>query len=502
MALNSDIKVDDQEKALGKNTFKYSSGGSRLRMSLMLLFADFLSIGLAGFLAVGLRIVFGEALRLELFLQTLPVLISCVIIYAFLGLYPAVGLSSVDELRLLAMSTSIVVITLAALSFWVRNAQEYSRLTLTLTWIFSLALLPFGRAMIRTLGIWMDVWGEPVAVFGYGKQGHWALDFFKKNKRLGFRPVVILDFSTRRDKDATNSVWPGWYASMAWKSAIIQVINTDAESLVRDLQSLIGLRTALLISSDVPVKLFDKITRSGFQRLILIPNLEQVSSYGVRPFDFGGILGLEIRHNLLDMSQQAIKRIMDIGIVTVGGILILPVLLLIAFLVKITSRGGIFYGHLRIGRGGQNIKAWKFRTMDPSVNLEEYLNKNPEMRHEWETTFKLKNDPRVTRLGKFLRRFSIDEFPQLWNVLKGEMSLVGPRPIVENEISQYGEIFNPYTWVKPGITGLWQVSGRNDTTYEERTRLDEYYIRNWSIWLDLHILARTILVVIKRDGAY
>jgi lipopolysaccharide/colanic/teichoic acid biosynthesis glycosyltransferase len=134
--------------------------------------------------------------------------------------------------------------------------------------------------------------------------------------------------------------------------------------------------------------------------------------------------------------------------------------------------------------------------------LQKYLEENPELLEEWETTQKLKEDPRITRMGHFLRRFSIDELPQIWNVLKGDMSLVGPRPIVNEEAARYAESFQFYKKVKPGVTGLWQVSGRNNTTYKERVRLDEYYVRNWSIWLDYYILTQTIRVVLQGDGAY
>ena len=130
------------------------------------------------------------------------------------------------------------------------------------------------------------------------------------------------------------------------------------------------------------------------------------------------------------------------------------------------------------------------------------MESSPSARAEWQASHKLKNDPRVTWLGRILRHYSIDELPQLWNVLKGEMSLVGPRPIVAEEIHHYGDRFDPYTWVRPGITGLWQISGRSDTTYDERVSLDEYYVRNWSIWLDLYILARTGASVLQRKGAY
>jgi len=156
-----------------------------------------------------------------------------------------------------------------------------------------------------------------------------------------------------------------------------------------------------------------------------------------------------------------------------------------------------------VGKGGKAIWIWKFRTMVANADeiLENYLNTKPELRAEWEAAHKLKNDPRITRIGRLLRKTSLDEFPQFFNVLKGEMSVIGPRPIVQDEIKFYKDGYKLYTQVLPGVSGLWQVSGRSDTSYENRVALDEYYIRHWSIWMDIYILVRTVWVVLKRSGA-
>jgi lipopolysaccharide/colanic/teichoic acid biosynthesis glycosyltransferase len=148
--------------------------------------------------------------------------------------------------------------------------------------------------------------------------------------------------------------------------------------------------------------------------------------------------------------------------------------------------------------------AWKFRTMVDNADrlLGEHLEKNPQLREEWANTHKLKQDPRVTKIGRILRRTSLDELPQIWNVLTGEMSLVGPRPVVSAEVEKYGESFEFYRAVRPGITGLWQVSGRSDTTYGERVTLDVRYVRHWSVWLDIYLLVRTFSVVLRGSGAY
>ncbi|NJL48269.1 MAG: undecaprenyl-phosphate galactose phosphotransferase WbaP, partial [Leptolyngbyaceae cyanobacterium SM2_5_2] len=186
------------------------------------------------------------------------------------------------------------------------------------------------------------------------------------------------------------------------------------------------------------------------------------------------------------------------------GLGVLPVIAIIALLVKLDSPGPVFYGQKRLGQEGFPFVAYKFRSMVANADqvLEAYFQANPELRVQWERDQKLRYDPRITRIGHFLRRTSLDELPQLWNVLRGEMSLVGPRPIVREEIIRYAEKYDLYTKVLPGLTGLWQVSGRNNVSYEERVNLDAYYVRNWSVWLDIYILLKTIWVVLIGDGAY
>ena len=198
------------------------------------------------------------------------------------------------------------------------------------------------------------------------------------------------------------------------------------------------------------------------------------------------------------------KRILDC--VASGTLLLLlsPVFATIAIAIKLTSRGPIFFGHRRLGRENQPFQMLKFRTMvaDADKILASYLEEHQEERLEWQRHHKLRNDPRITRVGRWLRRYSLDELPQLLNVFVGQMSLVGPRPIMEVEILKYGSSYGLYARVLPGITGLWQVPGRNNTTYEERIDFDSYYVCNRSIWLDLYILIRTIRVVLTAEGAY
>jgi exopolysaccharide production protein ExoY len=201
--------------------------------------------------------------------------------------------------------------------------------------------------------------------------------------------------------------------------------------------------------------------------------------------------------------HEWLKRVIDI----LGALLIVAALsppLITACLVLSLQGGQVIYKHRRIGRGGRTFECLKFRTMVPDADqvLRDLLETNPELKLEWVRDHKLRNDPRVTPIGRFLRRTSLDELPQLWNVLRGEMSLVGPRPIVREELLRYGRKVQDYLAIKPGITGLWQVMGRNDTDYRRRVVLDTYYVRNQNLLLDLYILIKTTGVVLGRTGAY
>lgn len=247
-----------------------------------------------------------------------------------------------------------------------------------------------------------------------------------------------------------------------------------------------------------------KLASYSFRHVIIVPDLEGVVNSAVAVRDFSGNFGVEIKHNLLDPWSRRTKRGLDLLLTTFGGLVLIPLLLALGTLLKLDSTGPVFYAQRRIGAGGEEFRCWKFRTMhaNAEVLLESYLSNDPRLRAEWELEHKLRDDPRVTRVGRFLRKTSLDELPQLWNVLVGQMSLVGPRPIVVAEVAKYGEAYDLYRRVTPGISGMWQVSGRNNTSYEERVALDSYYVRSWSVWLDLIILARTIESVLLRRGAY
>ncbi len=207
---------------------------------------------------------------------------------------------------------------------------------------------------------------------------------------------------------------------------------------------------------------------------------------------------------LLSPRPQRIKRLMDIALAAIFAVPALVLGVAIALAIKLETRGPVFFSQTRIGQGRRRFRLWKFRSMvaDADAVLENHLQDDLALAIEWRNTHKLKNDPRVTRIGRLLRRSSLDELPQLWNVLRGDMSMIGPRPIVEDELLKYGSNIALYSRVRPGLTGLWQVCGRNDISYRRRVDLDSSYILNWSLPADLKILFRTVRVVVMGHGAY
>lgn len=197
---------------------------------------------------------------------------------------------------------------------------------------------------------------------------------------------------------------------------------------------------------------------------------------------------------------RIVKRLMDILLSIVAIILLSPVFLIVALVIRVDSKGKIIFGHERIGQGMKKIKVYKFRTMYENSD-EIFNNFTEEQKREYYINFKLDNDPRITKVGKFLRETSLDELPQLVNILKGDMSIVGPRPIVEKEVKKYGKYAQTVFSVLPGLTGYWQANGRSDTTYEERVQMDMYYIKNRSLLMDMNIILKTFISVIKKEGA-
>ena len=403
-----------------------------------------------------------------------PLLGIFLIAYAAAGLYPGVALNPVEELRRLTVSTSVVYAALAAITFLSREGALYSRAVFLLAWAQSAILAPVLRSCTRSYFSRRSWWGHPVAIFGAESVAEAVVEALQRQPEAGLKPFAIFSES------------PGTARSIRGVPVFRDL--SAAPEVARQC----GVRCAILAASKAPQSEFlQLLTHHGatFSRIIIIPELAGFPSLWVEAMDLNGILGLEIRQRLLLPSSSLMKRMLDLALILTLGLVLLPLILLISLAVKLTSRGPVFFGHRRYGKNGKPFMAWKFRSMVWNADevLFEYLKNHPAARQEWERNYKLKKDPRITWIGRLLRHTSLDELPQLWNALRQEMSLVGPRPIVHEEIHRYGEEFLLYQMVRPlGITGLWQVSGRNNLSYEKRISLDSYYVRNWSIWLDLY----------------
>jgi Undecaprenyl-phosphate galactose phosphotransferase WbaP len=405
------------------------------------------------------------------YLPLWPVLLTFLIAYATSGLYPGFGRNPVDELRRLSLATSLVYLALAVTAFLLKEGAAFSRAVFLLAWAQSLAVIPLARSVLRHWVERRPWWGEAVVVIGAGEAAYAVSRSLAERPELGLRPVLVL----ADPRQALSAARP-----LRVRHAILA--GTPGAELA---------------------KKYRELSRV-FRRVTIVPELSGLSSLWVEARDLGGVIGLDFRQRLLMPGARGVKRVVDLGLILATAALVLPLVLLIAAAIKLTSAGPAFYRQVRYGRNGETFTAWKFRTMvrDASAVLARHLEASPTLRQEWRRDHKLRHDPRVTAVGRVLRRTSLDELPQIWNVLIGEMSVVGPRPIVAEEIARYGDAYELYSQVTPGITGLWQVSGRNDVTYEKRVDLDTYYIRNWSPWLDLYILARTLGAVLFARGAY
>ncbi len=396
-----------------------------------------------------------------------PVLVLFVLARAMFGLYPGYGVHSAEELRRGVVSTVVVVFFVLAGSALFQFSSVYSRAVLVLAGVIVLVGLPLVRALVKALLARTPFYGEPLWVIGASPQADALVAILEQRRVLGLRVA-------------------GRSSSLPERPLFV--------------------RTCLVVpdpaKTHVP-SLLDGLYRR-FERVWLVPDLLEVASVWVIPRDLEGHIALELRNNLVKPMNRILKRTLDLSLMLLLLPVVFPLCMVLALLIRLDSKGPTLFGHERVGRDGETFTAWKFRTMctDSDAQLAAYLTSHPEAELEWLETRKLRHDPRVTRLGRLLRRLSLDELPQAWNVLRGDMSLVGPRPIMADELEWYGDKAHLYTRVRPGITGLWQVSGRNTLSYAERVRLDAYYVRNWSLWLDLVIMSQTVAVVLKAEGAY
>jgi Undecaprenyl-phosphate galactose phosphotransferase WbaP len=464
----------------------------RWTMLFAIVMADLAAVCSAGAVAVFARFAFQGHVILADYLPFLWSLLIFGAVFTSLGLYPGIALNPVEEFRRIIRAVSTGYLLIIGGTFFFKEANSYSRLIFLFAWLLSILLVVVFRSLMRDICCRKSWWGLPVVVLGAGRTGHMVMDILSRNPSLGLRPVALLDGEA--DRPSLTMHRPKGPISG-------QLALAPSFALER------GVRYAILAMPGLSAKELSRVVHRYahcFPHVLIIPNLFGLSTLWVSAMDVGGVLGLELSQTLVQPLPRALKRTIDLLIGATVAVLLAPLLAVIYIAIRLGSKGPALYGQTRVGMDGRPFVAWKFRSMllDADDLLTKHLEQNPQLRAEWERDHKLKNDPRVTSVGRLLRKTSLDELPQIWNVLCGEMSLVGPRPIVRAEIAKYGDCFELYQKVRPGLTGLWQVSGRNNTTYQQRVAFDEYYVRNWSVWLDLHIFIRTIRTVLLGEGAY
>jgi Undecaprenyl-phosphate galactose phosphotransferase WbaP len=419
----------------------------------------------------------------------LPIVVGFVLIAVELGLYPGIRLGPVEEFRRLAVSATLIFGMWTAGVILLTGGLQQQLLFLSLAYVLSLACLWVFRGIARRLLAKCPWWGFPTLVCGDDAVAVKVYQWLNANKRLGLRPIGVIADPNALDVDIDDSCYAGRWTdvrSIADQRRVFWAVVVPPES------------PSAPISNTITEYL------STIPHIHILSELTGLPDHWSRHQQLDGLAGIHLQQNLMLPLPRITKRLMDIALTLGGGLLLLPLLFYIAVAVKMSSRGPVLYANERIGRDGRRFRMWKFRSMftNGDALLEYYLDAHPEFREEWETTQKLKWDPRITRIGRFIRKTSLDELPQLWNVLRGDMSLVGPRPILLEEEAKYGDYYALYTMVAPGITGMWQVSGRSNTSYQERLDLVAYYVRNWSLWLDIYLLMRTVRIVLFGKGAY
>lgn len=447
------------------------------------LISDMLALVVCGLFAHGVLWLTYPAAAAQMRWISPVALLPLMVIYAIGGLYSEIWVHPIIELRHLSHLNTIALFAAAAGGMM---APPFP-LWCAAAWMAVLCLVPVCRAVMRHLCARRRWWGYPTLIIGSGPGIDSVARALLNAPRSGLRPILLSDPDDR------------------CRVSVMPIVNDPAtlESLIRAE----GIRHAVVSLPDFSnARMTDLLDRFAG----IVPHLLVLSDASTIPTLWGAsrrcgrLTGIEVRNGLLLATLGIVKRALDVTISLTVLLAGLPFLILLGLLVKLTSPGPIFFGHTRIGQHGKRFKAWKFRSMYTNADavLRRHLEGVATAQQEWDRDHKLRVDPRVTWIGNLFRKTSLDELPQIWNVLKGDMSLVGPRPIVEKEIVRYGRVFKLYTSVKPGITGLWQVSGRNDIGYDERVQLDRFYVQHWSPWLDIYILARTIITLIRRDGAY
>jgi Undecaprenyl-phosphate galactose phosphotransferase WbaP len=480
-----------QERALNKirqarpTKFGTSSGWFNVA-SLMAVEA----VWLLAMVACGVGLAWSSGLSLRPAIASLTIwLLGVVSCFYLLGLYRVVTALPAAELRRMVLALIGSAFFMACSQVTLMWHHPIQMMSLLLAPLLATFTLPFVRHLSRSYLAKSTLWGRRVLIVGGDARSAAILAKLEYSPHLGLRPVGVLEDL----EELHNSIPEQWCLGTPEK------LSEAANNL--------NVSMAVLVPQEVPtfnmVDLYHA-SEKNINTWMVVPLTHNLPALWTEAHDMTGQVALGWHNHLTSLRHRFMKRTFDLICVA----LLLPFLMsligLIWLAIKITCGGDAYFIQERIGLRGRKFRCYKFRTMHPNGDaiLEQYFEEHPEKKAEWSVNFKLKNDPRVTWIGKLLRKTSLDELPQLFNVMRGEMSLVGPRPLLESELGRYGNAYESYILMVPGITGLWQISGRSNTTFADRAWYDEYYVRNWSPWLDVYILGCTAKVVLRCEGAY
>lgn len=399
-----------------------------------------------------------------------------------LGLIPGWGLSAVDHLRRQAGLMTALFCGGAVLMFFTRSGGNVSRLSWGIAWGLSMVLVPLARTVGRHMLCKRNLFGLPTIVFGRADQASTVVERLRTDVSLGYVPYGI----------CTDD--PGWEVSGVKVLGSLDETQTLAPAAIIVSQGLSAEQNRAIIGRVL----------NAYRNVMILPDMGDVPSLFISPRDLSGTVGLEISQALLSPFASKLKRACDLLAVTVTAPIWGSLCGLILTAIWLEDRHTPLFKQKRIGRNEKTFNTYKCRTMVPHAEevLKRRLAEDPALNAEWNRDFKLRNDPRITRVGRVLRKTSLDELPQLFNVLRGDMALVGPRPLPAYHLDELGvTVRNLRARMRPGVTGLWQVSGRSNSGNDGMRRWDHYYVRNWSMWLDIIILVRTFRVVLLGSGA-
>lgn len=400
-----------------------------------------------------------------------------------------------SQMRYIIITLTIALLIDGFMHF--ATKYSFSRLWIIMSWALSFLFIIVGRQAAKAIGDSKKLWTVPTIIIGDSNNIIESIFALYSDNFAGYDIKTLIMHKGYKDFDKT-------LLPIAYQNIKIIDGSKDYDDFInKHKQSFYVIAPNSFESFNANV-IVDNLKNNNSEYAI-VPPFEGLKLYGTTPQYFFGhdIMFLLSRNKIQSPMAVIIKRFMDIVGSILGIVLLLPLFLLLAILIK-KDGGPIFFSHARIGKNKKSFQCWKFRSM--SVNAEEALDKllksDEKAKAMWDTHRKLLNDPRITKVGKFIRKTSLDEFPQLWNVLRGDMSMVGPRPILPDEVIFFDKNeLSSYESVKPGITGLWQVSGRNNVSFKQRVHFDTWYVENWSLWCDIVVMIKTVFVLLKRVGA-